>query len=249
MRILVIPDVHLKPRMFDEAEKVSNENYDIIICLGDLVDDWDQQFNTDLYEKTLQRVLKFDEEHKDMLWCLGNHDFSYLWGHPESGFSSSQISLVSRYLMKLEEQAGKRLGIIHDVDGVLFSHAGLKNSYVEEYFKNSSESREQLLKDINYAWKDRIHEEKLWKDDSPIWLRPVRPGATIAIPFLYGQSEEELRKKVITQVVGHTPVEEPTVSNGTLITDTFSTYSDGKTPIGDARFVIFDTESRTWEYA
>ena len=249
MKVLVIPDVHLKPWMFDGAEKVDAEKYDKIICLGDLVDDWNQQYNTDLYEETLQRVLKFDEDHNDMFWCLGNHDFSYLWGHPESGFSSMQISLVAKYLMKLEEQAGKRLGIVHDIDGILFSHAGLRDSYVNYYFKNSLESREQLLKAINYAWKDRNHEEKLWKDDSPIWARPLRGVSTISIPFLYGQSEEEFENNVITQVVGHTPVEEPIVSNGALITDTFSTYSDGKTPIGDARFVLFDTESRKWEYA
>ncbi len=249
MKILVIPDVHLKPWMFDEAEKVSNEKYDKIVCVGDLVDDWDQQFNTDLYEETLQRVLKFDEEHDEMLWCLGNHDFSYLWGHPESGFSSMQVSLVAEYLLKLEEQAGKRVGIIHDVDGVLFSHAGLRDSYVNKYFKNSLESKEQLLKAINYAWKDRTHEGKLWKDDSPIWARPRRSGYPITIPFLYGQREEELRENIIVQVVGHTPVEEPIVSSGALITDTFSTYSDGKTPVGDARFVVFDTESREWEYA
>ncbi len=39
MKVLVIPDVHLKPWMFDEAEKVSAEKYDKIVCLGDLVDD------------------------------------------------------------------------------------------------------------------------------------------------------------------------------------------------------------------
>ena len=39
-RVLVIPDVHLKPWIFDEAEKVDKNSYEDIVVLGDLVDDW-----------------------------------------------------------------------------------------------------------------------------------------------------------------------------------------------------------------
>lgn len=247
MKILVIPDVHLKPWIFDAAEMVDKSKYDFAVCVGDLVDDWDEQYNTDLYDRTLQRVLKFDKNNPDTLWCLGNHDFSYLWGHPESGFSSMQAALVARYVVKLEDQAGKRLGIIHDMDGVLFSHAGLSDAYAREYFGNSLESKEQLLKAINYSWKDKTHEERLWQENSPIWLRPTW-YESVSAPYLYGQSEEELKENKLLQVAGHTPVKKPVVKNGLLIVDTFSTYSDGLTRIGDGKFVVVDTEKRTWEY-
>ena len=249
MRILVIPDVHLKPWMFDAAEMVDKSKYDLAVCLGDLVDDWDEEYNTDLYDRTMQRVLKFDKEYPDTLWCLGNHDFSYLWGHPESGFSSMQTALVASHIEKLRGQAGKRLGIVHDVDGVLFSHAGLKDSYAKKYFKNSYESKEQLLRAINYAWKDELKEEKLWQEDSPIWLRPPGHFGAVPVPYLYGQSEEEFLENKLLQVAGHTPVKRPGIANGLLIVDTFSTYSDGVTRIGDGKFVIVDTKERTWEYA
>ena len=39
-KVFVIPDVHLKPWMFDKAEEIlSRSEYDKIVCLGDLVDD------------------------------------------------------------------------------------------------------------------------------------------------------------------------------------------------------------------
>ncbi len=49
------------------------------------------------------------------------------------------------------------------------------------------------------------------------------------------------------QVVGHTPVKEPLVTNNILTVDTFSTYSDGS-PIGDQRFVWVDTVEKSWDY-
>ena len=52
-KVFVIPDVHLKPWMFDKAEELlSRSEYDKIVCLGDLVDDWDQEKNLGLYSET-----------------------------------------------------------------------------------------------------------------------------------------------------------------------------------------------------
>ena len=39
-RVLVIPDVHLKPWIFDMADRIDEGSYDDIVILGDLVDDW-----------------------------------------------------------------------------------------------------------------------------------------------------------------------------------------------------------------
>jgi len=43
-KVFVIPDVHLKPWILDKAEEIlSQKEYDKVVCLGDLVDDWDQE--------------------------------------------------------------------------------------------------------------------------------------------------------------------------------------------------------------
>ncbi len=52
-KVFVIPDVHLKAWIFDKAEELLSQNeYDKIVCLGDLVDDWDQEKNLRLYSET-----------------------------------------------------------------------------------------------------------------------------------------------------------------------------------------------------
>ena len=51
MKVLVIPDVHLKPRMFDRAAEIlARGNASQAVCLMDLPDDWSQERNTALYE-------------------------------------------------------------------------------------------------------------------------------------------------------------------------------------------------------
>lgn len=87
-KVFVIPDVHLKPWMFDKAEELfSRSEYDKIVCLGDLVDDWDQEKNLGLYSETYDALERFINRHPNFLLCYGNHDVSYIWGARESGYS------------------------------------------------------------------------------------------------------------------------------------------------------------------
>ena len=86
-RVLVIPDVHLKPWIFDMADRVDENSYDDIVILGDLVDDWGKGNDLDAYNETLDRAAEFGKEHDQSLWCYGNHDVSYLWDAMESGYS------------------------------------------------------------------------------------------------------------------------------------------------------------------
>ena len=80
-KVFVIPDVHLKPWMFNKAEELlSRSEYDKIVCLGDLVDDWDQEKNLGLYSETFDALERFINRHPNFLLCYGNHDVSYIWG-------------------------------------------------------------------------------------------------------------------------------------------------------------------------
>lgn len=45
MKVIVIPDVHLKPWMFHRASELMKEiKAERAVCLMDIVDDWRQQF-------------------------------------------------------------------------------------------------------------------------------------------------------------------------------------------------------------
>ena len=70
MRVLVIPDVHLKPWMFDRAAALLNNGAaDKAVCLMDIADDWRQQYNLDLYEQSYDAAISFVKAFPDTLWC------------------------------------------------------------------------------------------------------------------------------------------------------------------------------------
>ncbi len=95
-KFLVIPDVHLKPWMFDQAmEIMQNTDCERAVCLGDLMDDWGKEREVELYRETLDKAIAFARSYPDTLWCYGNHDLAYLWDqydHP--GYSVKAAEFV-----------------------------------------------------------------------------------------------------------------------------------------------------------
>ncbi len=230
-RIFVIPDVHLKPWIFARADElVSAGSYDAVVMLGDLVDDWGMQLNTDLYNRTFDAAIAFAAKHPDTFWCYGNHDVSYLWEAMESGYSHYMRETVVKRIRDLRRVLPpENSEYIHRIDRVLFSHAGLTESFVQRYFRNRKLDIDAMIAKIN-----RMGEPELWQDDSPLWARPQ-----------YG--EMKLYPEDMMQVVGHTPVRKALHEGNLLTLDSFSTYSNGN-PIGDKRFVWVDTVEQTWGY-
>ncbi|MBP5608442.1 MAG: metallophosphoesterase [Lachnospiraceae bacterium] len=241
-RILVVGDVHLKPWIFDMADRVDPALYDNIICLGDYVDDWGKENDQKLYRETLERLVSFAQDHPKALLCYGNHDISYLYMFMETGFSLHMMDTVQKGLERLKEVAGDRLAVIHRIDDTLFSHAGLGRYFVDVLIPLYSDEFvdpldiDALIKTANDMVDKADGADLLWNDASPIWLRPQH-----GYNSLYKQDK-------YYQVIGHTPVEAPFERDNSLSLDTFSTWSDGK-PFGDARLVIVDTEEHRWEYA
>ena len=101
LKILIIPDVHLKPWMFDKAAEIMRSGAaEKAVCLMDIPDDWGKEYQLDLYEDTFDAAIRFQKQYPDTLWCYGNHDLSYEWGQYERGFSTLAIPVVN---MKLSE--------------------------------------------------------------------------------------------------------------------------------------------------
>ncbi len=234
-RVFVIPDIHLKPWMFNKADKIlEKEKCDDIIFLGDLVDDWGCQSNIRLYDETFDRAEAFIEDHPGVKWCYGNHDVSYLWNKNESGFSWLAQKTVMRRMHKLEKMLGDNIAFIHMIDKTIFSHAGLTKSFVSKIIKDETDFEnygeiEKLIRKIN-----GLSSIYMWDDDSPIWARPQYKGLKELFAICY------------FQVVGHTPVKE-TLWEGPLLTvDNFSTYPDGR-PVGNESFIIIDSNTNKYE--
>lgn len=233
MRVLVIPDIHLKPWIFDLAEEILKEGKaDRAVCLMDVPDDWDMELNIDRYKETFDRVISFAKDHQTTLWCYGNHDVSYLWGRLESGYSPFAERTVIYKLEEFEKilsDAGQ-LAFMHRIDNVLFSHGGLTTEFVKWLDEELLDANiDDVIAAVNEAPQDY-----LWSDDSPLWFRPQYKDRDI------------LRKGIYTQIVGHTPVEKIFEKDGIISTDVFSTYRDG-TQIGESALIVVDSVTEKYE--
>ena len=233
MRVLVIPDIHLKSWIFDRAEDILKAGKaDRAVCLMDIPDDWDMQFQTELYRETYDRAIEFSKTYPDTLWCYGNHDVSYPWGKLETGYSPYAERTVMTKLEELENglQDPKQIAIMHRIDKVLFVHGGLSARFVSRLNKKLLDADiDEVIAAVNDAPID-----VLWNDESPLWLRPQ--GRNISI----------FRNDIYKQVVGHTPVDRIFEKNGVISTDVFSTYCDGR-QIGESAMVVIESETGEYE--
>ena len=153
MRVLVIPDVHLKPQMFRQAAAFMRAGKaKRAVCLMDIPDDWDREYDIACYEETYDEAIRFAVEFPDTAWCYGNHDLSYFWHCPESGYSSVASETVQRKLLELRRKVPEDNPIcyVQKIDHVLFSHGGVLNYFVEEYVpKSKYHDVDAVVKEIN----------------------------------------------------------------------------------------------------
>jgi len=233
MKVLVIPDIHLKSWIFDGAEAILKAGKaDRAVCLMDMPDDWDMEFQIERYKETFDRAIAFAASYPDTLWCYGNHDVSYPWGRLETGYSLYAERTVMTKLKELENslQDSSQINIMHRIDNVLFSHGGLTVDFLKCL---NVDLLNADIDDVIAAVNDASH-DYLWNDESPLWLRPQN------------KDRETFRADVYKQVVGHTPVERIYEKDGIISTDVFSTYRDG-TQIGESAMIVIDSETGEYE--
>ena len=233
MLVLVIPDIHLKTWIFDRAEKILRDGKaDRAVCLMDIPDDWNMEFQIERYKETFDRAIVFAVDYPDTLWCYGNHDVSYSWGRLEIGYSPFDVRSVTSKLEELENRLKSpvQINIMHRIDNVLFSHGGLTADFLRWINKDLLDADiEEVIATVNDAPHDY-----LWNDKSPLWFRPQY------------ETREMFRADTYKQVVGHTPVEKIFEKDGIISTDVFSTYRDGR-QIGESAMIVIDSETGEYE--
>ncbi len=209
MHVLVIPDVHLKPWMFDAADAaIKQEPPDAIVQLGDLPDDWGMQRRPEAYDALYERAEAFLAAHHDAYWCYGNHDMSYFWDAPESGMAKGNVlrHVQERSRAFWDKVPQDRKAFVHRIDNVCFSHAGILQDFIEDEGLASA-STDDALAAINQMGRD-----ELWQEFSPLW---ARPQGMADLDILY-------RPQELFQVVGHTPVKYVREEGNLLSCDVFS---------------------------
>ena len=232
MKVLVIPDVHLKPYLFTQASSILESGAaDQAVCLMDIPDDWGQEHHIERYVETYDAAIAFAKKYPDTLWAYGNHDLCYMWNERESGYSVAAAWTVREKLMELRHALpeGNEIRYIQKIDQVLFCHGGVRDEFVKGTVEAEKyDDVDEVVRTIN-----GFHHDLMWNDISPIWYRPQYSSWK-----MYGEDQ-------VLQVVGHTPVEAIYRRGNVISCDVFSTYRDGS-PIGSREFPIIDT--KTWEF-
>ncbi len=236
MKVLIIPDVHLKPWIFHRAEELLKEGAaERAVCLMDLPDEWRMDMQLDLYQNTFDTAIAFAKKFPESIFVYGNHDLSYKWDQLESGYSIYAADLVEKKLQELEAVFPKdnQITYIRRIDNVLFCHGGLTHDFVRRHVPiEKRDDIDAVIEEINKLTKDQM-----WSDNSPIWHRPNYFPESV----MYGEDPERY-----LQVVGHTPVVgEVKRCRNVIACDSFSLDSFKK-PIGSQKYTIVDT--KTWEF-
>lgn len=218
MQVLVILDIHLKPYIFQMAEELLEKGRaEQAVCLMDIPDDWDKEYNIESYVETFDVAIAFAKKYTNTLWVYGNHDLSYIWNGRESGFSAMASWTVREKLLELKRALpeGNEMKYIHMIDNDLFCHGGVMDYFVDTMVPpDIYHNTDQAIDFIN-----GLHHDSMWNDISPIWYRPQHSTGK-----MYKSDE-------ILQVVGHTPVDKISRIGNVISCDVFSTYRNGE-PIG-----------------
>lgn len=221
-KVLVIPDTHLKPKMFDLADLIMAENkVDYAVQLGDNVDDF-YAFEDD-YRSHNARMVLFNHEHPNTVWLWGNHEMSYLLNRPVTG----NIYCGKTYAKLYQENFLPKY--LHLDGRVIFSHAGIFQDFLKLYDLDKITDVPALVEEI-----EKLGDEKKWNDLSPIWARHE-----------YDALESPKVLEDYLQVIGHTPATVIHQDDNIVSTDVFSTNWGKK--IGQEQMIIVDTETREYK--
>lgn len=199
MKIVSIGDIHGRDCWIKIVEQ--NPDADLFVFVADYFDSFTIQVLEQINNFNL--ILKFRNENPDkVIMLFGNHDFHYTSGCIGGGYTGFDYSTY--YNMKLELDRLIReevIKICYIYDNILFSHAGLTNTWCA----NNNINLDNLEDDINqllvyrphlFQFKSGVRRDKYGDDvtQGPLWVRE--------------RSLKEDGLKDYIHVVGHSSSEE-----------------------------------------
>lgn len=73
MKILVMGDCHLKFWMFKRAEELMEKyKIEVLVFIGNLVDDWKKQYSIEAYIDTMNTVIDFFRRYPRSIYIIGD---------------------------------------------------------------------------------------------------------------------------------------------------------------------------------
>lgn len=198
---LIIGDLHGKGVVYDIYNQ---ENPDDVIILGDYFD----SFNlSPLVQKlNFESLLKIREEHiksgkGEFILLLGNHDYHYMRDTMEmySGYNDETAGYVCNLIEDLYKKKILQISYIDKVNRIIFTHAGVTNSWFYENCKTLEDINNVSLEFLRFTYKDGgdVYGSSKW--NSPIWVRP---------DSLIKDCYKDNNEIIWNQIFGHTYNEE-----------------------------------------
>jgi hypothetical protein len=159
-KILIISDMHGSHNWEQAKSIVKEQKIDYVVSLGDWVDSWENKWPDQ--GENLQKALDWfreDTEHRFILF--GNHCFSYI----TKTYNGQQVS-GHQYEKQLEIQSilENNKDILHycvEIDGWVFSHAGISTTWVNDYIKPIFHT---IYDTDNKVWDEKEFDIKLLDD-------------------------------------------------------------------------------------
>ena len=204
MRIIAIGDTHGHDTYRQIIEKEIN-NCDLIIFIGDYLDTTNPELTCAIQLYELNNILLLKEQYPDKVILLcGNHDHHYLSAAIQKQDTASGFQDFSHYnYTPIIEKAirEEKLQLAYSYKELLFTHAGVSNSWLKVNEIPNDENLVQTLNDIliykplvygyMYTWDLVVKGRKMGNIDkslktqsfyahekgnailySPIWIRP-----------------------------------------------------------------------------
>lgn len=200
-RVLVVPDAHTKINVIEEGIEVADKvRADYIVLLGDYFDEWEatpqSQRDMIVYLKDILR------RRTNIIPLFGNHELSYL-GYPCSG----HMKEVEKDIEKAIKHDHRFLFAVA-FDGVLYTHAGVTQSWVRD---NKILTENHIRYRLNTEGGAGILENKINGIEKMGVFHQVgfsRGGNTTAPSPLWADLRELINDPLpnVKQVVGHTPI-------------------------------------------
>ena len=196
-KILVVPDVH--GRTFWHKAKETINDVDKVVFLGDYLDPYPSEGITK--EQAIEEfkdIIQFKKDNMDkVILLLGNHDVAYAYNFG----SASRYDYKNEDIIKELFNNNKELFQLYYLhDKYLFSHAGITNFWLSEYFNVSID---EFLS---------LPESKIIPR---LWIYSIlRRGFDPAGSMIWSDIRELDREETYYQIFGHTQLKsEPIITD------------------------------------
>jgi predicted MPP superfamily phosphohydrolase len=213
MKTIVIGDIH--GRRLWQLIIHKEKDWDQIVFIGDYFDTH-REITPIEQLKNFDDVCKFKKKsEKPVILLIGNHDYHYFPEIGYNGTSGYQSGAAKNIEFALDENRNL-LQMAYMYDNILFTHAGVGETWLKKHFKEEQEITNYLpniAERINDLWKYKPQSFQFdgWKSQTgdeigqtPIWIRP----------YSLIKDSKILREAGIIQIIGHTQVKKLDVQDG-----------------------------------